>query len=97
MGTGVGQLRSLAYHRDVDDPVHQSLGWCLWEVQVTPSHPFQGYEKGIGGTPWSWLTARLGVGVSKKKKSSPANGLNDSLISMGESVIGFLDNGVNGT
>ena len=26
MGTGVGQAGSLAYHGDVDDPVHQSLG-----------------------------------------------------------------------
>ena len=50
-GTGVGQVGSLAYHGDVDDPAHQSLGWCLWQVPVTPSHPCQGYDKGVGGTP----------------------------------------------
>ena len=32
-----------------------------------------------------------------RKKSSPANGLNGILISMCESLIGLLDNGVNGT
>ena len=51
MGTGVGQVGSLAYHGDVDDPAHQSLGWCLWQVPVTHSHPCQGYDKGVGGTP----------------------------------------------
>ena len=47
MGTGVGQVGSLAYHRNVDDPAHQSLGWCLWQITVTPSHPCQGYDKGV--------------------------------------------------
>ena len=51
MGTGVGQVGSLAYHGDVDDPAHRGLGWCLWQVPVTPSHPCQGYDRGVGGTP----------------------------------------------
>ena len=50
-GTGVGQVGSIAYHGDVDDPAHHSLGWCLLQVPVTPSHPCQGYDKGVGGIP----------------------------------------------
>ena len=37
MGTGVGQGLALAYHGDMDDPAHQSLGWCLWQAPVTPA------------------------------------------------------------
>jgi len=80
----------------VTDPAHQSLGWCLWQVPVTPSDPCQGYDKGVGGSPNSWPIALPGVGASKNK-SSPVSGLNGILINMDESLNGLLDNGVNGT
>ena len=46
MGTGVGQVGASAYHGKLDAPVHQSLGWHLWQVPATPCHPRWGNNTG---------------------------------------------------
>ena len=55
----------------MDDSAHQSLGWCLWQAPVTPSHPCQGYDK----APASGVNGNLiNMGESLNRKSD--NGVN---------------------
>ena len=55
----------------MDDPAHQSLGWCLWQAPVTPSHPCQGYDK----APASGLNGIL-INMVESLNRKSDNGVN---------------------
>ena len=45
MGNGVEQVGALAYHRNMDTPAQQSLGWHLWQVPTTGKPPVLGLQQ----------------------------------------------------
>ena len=61
MGTRVGWAGASAYQGEMDAPSHQSLGWHLWHVSVTPRLPLLGQQQPeCAGETRPWLTPRLG-------------------------------------